>query len=73
MHPAPFVLRTHQIKLKIETNLAHAGLNSNHVRYKQSNRLRLQVPAPKSNLNSTSRSQSTQSIRTLISNNAVIP
>ena len=29
--PGPFVLRYYK-KLRIETNLAHAGLNSNHVR-----------------------------------------
>lgn len=29
--PGPFVHR--EFKIKIETDLAHAGLNSNHVQY----------------------------------------
>lgn len=68
----PFVLK-HYIFIKIETNLAHTGLNSDHVKFQKSNRLNFPASAPEINFNPTSRSQTSLSIRTLKRNYAVIP
>ena len=59
--------------LKIETDLAHAGLNSDHVKFNRSNRPYPRASAPEVTFNPTSRSQSLLLIRTLKKDYAVIP
>ena len=69
--PGPLVHR-HSI-IKIESDLAHAGLNSDHVKFRKSNRLTTTASAPRRHFNPTSRSSTPTSIRSLNGNHAVIP